>query len=1441
MSSPRVGDRVTENGKSGQVVALRPQNMVDVVFDGRDYPMRRPADALTVVRSNPKPKTPVFIAAVLTPESKKALFKWWSTRPLAPDPLPILKSTHMTIKFRPSEDEVALSPIGQEVNLRVTGWAASGQIQAVAVEPEGVGSANEFPHITFALKDPSVAPRLSNDLFTDPKAKRQTLAGPTLTARVGWSDGSTYHFEPPVQPNPGPRGGLTSHERASLRTLDFALPGRRWPINDRRHAVIAMQYMLRGFGNESDYPTILAAIEKKYPRSDRRNAEIWDFHSKHFSTRTRLVANPREDVYDPAKEQLRAQAQGIYESLVRKELGLKYNHPFMDEKGVRLDSRLSEEKRRLLFHGDKKKGIRGAFGIAVSQQQRHGYIVPGTLEPTEKGRARAFGRLASRNVEHAEQNRQDYERTLAGVRKGQHFRIVAQEVEIGRGRTTTHYIVQPRPTGLVTIPEYRLTQRAAALDAERAEQAYRSASSGVRSRYNPRRQKTLEHVAVREEEAIHAVIDEFSNLPLDKAIDTLKKTADTIRIMERGMRQDALDTGQDPDLVKLSPRSISVLQAKLDSRDDLPADMRTVEQVLALSPQLPVFRPKRTLFIDLAVLEALTDGKVTLPFFQWKEYADARALDQLRAATEGAKVGGIAGSNKNRSDASAKKGPWDEALKNLNKTVLYAVPMPEGKKYDEIRDENGRPFKSVGDYGTYLVQKAASDPLLRQSLGLPEADPKAFKFYLDESLFEHLYKGQGGLDTLGLENLTDREIRGEIYEDEVPSSWQILEQSGDNFVQDPFFKIVKADTAPPVSEAYDLNKESDQYFRLSDVRQALAKYKPTDNLYLIEIDPTGLNRYLRWGMVKDVGLSPRLTVPLYTGVKDDDGKVVLNPVIRSVDLIDRNNSGFHDPGLRFPSGTARRRLLAVSPLLGKNLVVIKRPAAEVKSESQEIALDRQQEQREEKAFRAMAAIRQESGPFYDVERVMLLYRMEEGRDGEMRKRYFTYTLGPYEREEDVFLKVDFKPIPDDMGRIELPKVETRYVVYIPRRPRWISKKEYAGKFMILSTKAEAKGVGKSKAKGQSMEDAPLQEKRPKRKMALWTDIGVPSADSFAVYPSMILTKYFQVNPEGLGGEDKQAATEDASIQAQSDAAKAATQNREWSVLDTAGTVEGTQMSMSDMADFTDFLRNLRPQRAPSEKRVFLSPDENWVKYKRASNLFRRIRKGVYNKLTGEWEGSLKNFPQFDVFYTNSAPLAFLTIIYFNSPGLLPAIQTDLVTLNNVLKALPSRRVNVVQGNKEYEVDVDEMEMVEGPARVSQPRITREILDQADRTPGVNPLPQRVPLSVTPEFFEETTLGLMMLRRTFEEMAQSQFAGERRRAVALQQEELLKRRVKAAAKRAYAAPQPPPAAPGPRPAPQPSGPTLEEMAGAVIEEDLFNNNPRPRAAVTQRHMRHLRRY
>lgn len=285
----------------------------------------------------------------------------------------------------------------------------------------------------------------------------------------------------PLRENPGPRGGLTPSERESLPTSVFALPGRRFPINDANHGRIALQYILAGRVAERDVNTVVQAVLHRWGR----NREVMAFYNKHKAKLTRQnverihgrrqAANPAGEVYDPAKEQFRSVVQGVYESLVRKELKKRYNEPFVSNpRGHRLDASLdADTKRRLLS---------SAYAIATSQGQRHGDLIPGTQAPTAKGIQRSAARLLDPSQrKHAEDNRQDYERTLAGVRKSAHFRVVTEDIG-----GQTRYVVQPRPpAGLVQIPAYRMSQDRAREDANLAEAAYLKAPQSVKARANP--------------------------------------------------------------------------------------------------------------------------------------------------------------------------------------------------------------------------------------------------------------------------------------------------------------------------------------------------------------------------------------------------------------------------------------------------------------------------------------------------------------------------------------------------------------------------------------------------------------------------------------------------------------------------------------------------------------------------------------------------------------------------------------------------------------------------------------------------------------------------------------------------------------------------------------------------------------------------------------------
>jgi len=57
---------------------------------------------------------------------------------------------------------------------------------------------------------------------------------------------------------------LTSKARAHIKTENFALPGRRYPIYDITHARMALS-MVAAHGTDSEVTRVRAAVHKKYP------------------------------------------------------------------------------------------------------------------------------------------------------------------------------------------------------------------------------------------------------------------------------------------------------------------------------------------------------------------------------------------------------------------------------------------------------------------------------------------------------------------------------------------------------------------------------------------------------------------------------------------------------------------------------------------------------------------------------------------------------------------------------------------------------------------------------------------------------------------------------------------------------------------------------------------------------------------------------------------------------------------------------------------------------------------------------------------------------------------------------------------------------------------------------------------------------------------------
>lgn len=147
-------------------------------------------------------------------------------------------------------------------------------------------------------------------------------------------------------------------------------------------------------------------------------------------------AGRKPDVLKKQDEQFRAVVQGIYETLMAKRLGVK---SIYTTTGRRRDVAAVQSGK--LSQAEARAILGRAFAIATRQGQKHGYLIPGSQQPTAKGRRRAYKRYE--DPELMAQNEQDYEMTLALGRKSGGLRIVAR----GRG-ARRRFHVEPQMPGI---------------------------------------------------------------------------------------------------------------------------------------------------------------------------------------------------------------------------------------------------------------------------------------------------------------------------------------------------------------------------------------------------------------------------------------------------------------------------------------------------------------------------------------------------------------------------------------------------------------------------------------------------------------------------------------------------------------------------------------------------------------------------------------------------------------------------------------------------------------------------------------------------------------------------------------------------------------------------------------------------------------------------------
>ena len=119
----------------------------------------------------------LYTALILDASSHKALVSWFarvSGKPL----LDMVYAHHATIKFKPTEGEVACTSVGLRAYCIVTGWAADASTQAVTVV--GLEVASGVPHVTVACAQ-GTSPVRSLDLLG---RGYNECDGPLLSGRI---------------------------------------------------------------------------------------------------------------------------------------------------------------------------------------------------------------------------------------------------------------------------------------------------------------------------------------------------------------------------------------------------------------------------------------------------------------------------------------------------------------------------------------------------------------------------------------------------------------------------------------------------------------------------------------------------------------------------------------------------------------------------------------------------------------------------------------------------------------------------------------------------------------------------------------------------------------------------------------------------------------------------------------------------------------------------------------------------------------------------------------------------------------------------------------------------------------------------------------------------------------------------------------------------------
>ena len=363
----KVGDRIVEGKRTGTVDSFHSDGTVDVRFDDVDFVMRRQLGSGIKAHKNPSVRAEIQRMINTAPSSWLTMFKRYK---LGSKPT-VAKLISTVLEFTPS-----MNRYGDKGS---TVYTPPKQVRSEALAGLRLSYRHDYSSAS------GIGLVRAMQLAVEPTVWRRTVERMFAYFDRHISDTESSTFGNNVQPS-----------RGWIAWLNWGgTAGYEWSAS-----ILGKQRKLM-FG------------ERGYNRNDR-SKRVKD-------TILPMAANPSErkqgilfENYDPRSAQFTAQVQGVYESLVRKDLRKKSTTKFKTAKGVRLDGRFSQPRvSRILGN---------AFAVATRAGQKHKYLKKGTNKPTAKGKQRAAER--QKDKPHLMENILDYETTLYLARKNREPRIL---------------------------------------------------------------------------------------------------------------------------------------------------------------------------------------------------------------------------------------------------------------------------------------------------------------------------------------------------------------------------------------------------------------------------------------------------------------------------------------------------------------------------------------------------------------------------------------------------------------------------------------------------------------------------------------------------------------------------------------------------------------------------------------------------------------------------------------------------------------------------------------------------------------------------------------------------------------------------------------------------------------------------------------------------------